>query len=210
MTDTLSTGELDSSDSSTIRFYEEHADEYFERTVNANLEHLYGPFLQLVSKAGSILDAGCGSGRDIKVFKKRGYCPFGVDASVKLVQLARAYTGVQCEVRRIQDINFEAEFDAVWACASLLHLPKADLNNALQRLRKALRKDGVLFASIQLGEGERFEADGRFYAYYEREEFLKNVRAAGFMEDAAWTTEDSLPNRPLIRWLNILAHVWKP
>lgn len=207
MTDTLSTCELDSSDSSTIRFYEQHADEYFERTVNANLEHLYGPFLRLVPKGGRILDAGCGSGRDLKVFKERGYCPFGVDSSVKLVQLARAYAGVQSEVSRIQDIDFEAAFDAVWACASLLHLPKAELNDGLQRLRKALRKGGVLFASIQLGEGERFEADGRFYAYYEREEFLKYVRAAGFLAEAAWTTEDSLSNRPSIRWLNILAHV---
>lgn len=140
---------------STSRFYDKHADEYFEKTVHANLTHLYERFLSRVPHRGRILDVGCGSGRDLKAFKSRGYRPFGIDSSSKLVRLAREYAGVECEVRRIQDIAYDGEFDAVWACASLLHLPKSELGEALKRLRRALVKNGVLFASVQIGQGEQ-------------------------------------------------------
>ena len=190
---------------STSKFYDEHADEYFERTVHANLEHLYGRVLPLIPDGGRILDAGCGSGRDLKVFRERGYRPFGIDASPSLVRLAQAYAGVECEVRRLQDIAYLNEFDAVWACASLLHLEKAELGPVLEKLKRALVAGGVLFATVQLGQGESLAPDGRFYAYYNPQEFLQAVQASGLTTLDSWTTEDSLPNRPAVRWLNILA-----
>lgn len=190
---------------STSRFYDEHADEYFERTVHANLSHLYERFLPLLPKGGRILDVGCGSGRDLKAFKSRGYRPLGIEPSPRLAHLAHEYSGVGCEVVKVQDMTFAGEFDGVWACASLLHLSKGELSDALNRMRVALVPGGVLFASIQSGQGEQPAADGRFYAYYNREEFLRAVQAVGFRVHDSWITDDSLPNRPLVRWINVLA-----
>lgn len=190
---------------STSRFYDEHADEYFERTVHADLSHLYGRFLPLLPKGARILDLGCGSGRDLKAFKSLGYWPFGIDPSPRLAELAREYAGVQCQVGKVQDMTYSDEFDGVWACASLLHLQKSELACALKRVRAALVADGIFFAAVQSGQGERSALDGRFYAYYDREEFLSAVLTAGFSVEDSWTTEDSLPNRPSVRWINVLA-----
>lgn len=194
------------SQSTTTRFYEDRALEYFDRTVHADLRHLYERFLPLVPKGGRILDAGCGSGRDLKVFRERGYRPFGIDSSRNLIQLASSFAGVECEVNRLQDIVFTGEFDAIWACASLLHLRKSELGQVLDRLYRALVSGGVFFATIQLGQGEQMASDGRFYAYYNDQEFLLAVQASGFAVEDSWISEDSLPNRPTIRWLNVLAY----
>lgn len=190
---------------STSQFYDEHADEYFERTAHVNLAHLYERFLSLVPPHGRILDAGCGSGRDLKAFKSREYRPFGIDSSSKLVRLAQEYAGVECEVRRLQDITYAGKFDAVWACASLLHLPKPELGDVLKRLRWALVKNGLLFAAVQIGHGEQVAPDGRFYSYYEQQEFVRAVEGAGFVVEDSWTTVDTLPDRPSVRWVNVLA-----
>jgi SAM-dependent methyltransferase len=190
---------------STGRFYDEHAEEYFEKTVHANLAPLYERFLPRVPHRGRILDVGCGSGRDLKAFKSRGYRPFGIDASSKLVRLAREYSGVECEVGRLQDIAYAGEFDAVWACASLLHLPKSELGEALKRLRRALVKNGLLFASVQIGQGEQVAPDGRFYAYYDQQEFVRAVQGTGFVVEDSWRTEDTLLNRSSVSWVNVLA-----
>ena len=191
--------------SSTNEFYAEHADEYFDRTVGANLEHLYQRFLPLLPAGAQILDAGCGSGRDMKAFKERGYRPYGIDASPDLVRLAHKFSGVECEVKRLQDVDWDAEFDGVWACASLLHLPKRELPLVLSYLRKALRTGGALFATVQSGVGERLAPDGRFFADYMSEEFLLSVRLAGFNVVEAWQSEDALPNRRSVGWVNVTA-----
>jgi SAM-dependent methyltransferase len=191
---------------STSSFYDTNAREYFERTVSANLTHLYDRFLPTVRKGGRILDAGCGSGRDLRVFAERGFKPFGIDSSANLVRLAHVYSRVECEVTRLQDVAFVGEFDAVWACASLLHLRKHELLDALVRLKRALVQGGVFFASVQVGNGERPASDGRFYAYYSVNEFVREVETAGLVVADAWTSEDSLPRRPTVNWVNVLAH----
>jgi SAM-dependent methyltransferase len=190
---------------STSRFYDDRATEYFARTVNANLSHLYERFLPLIAKSGRILDVGCGSGRDLWAFKSRGYRPYGIDPSPRLLKLAREHAGVECGVARVQDMTYAGEFDGVWACASLLHLRKSELADSLHRVKAALIVGGVFFASVQSGQGEREITDGRFYAYYHPEEFLQAVVSAGFQVHDLWSTEDSLPNRPLVRWINVLA-----
>ncbi|PTR09946.1 ubiquinone/menaquinone biosynthesis C-methylase UbiE [Nitrosospira sp. Nsp5] len=192
--------------SSTITFYETHADEYFRRTVSLDLSHLHNRFLSLVDPGGSILDAGCGSGRDLRVFLNRGYQVTGIDASNALARLAQSYSGASCIPMRLEDLSFDQRFDAVWACASLLHFPKFMLLQILRRLYRAIVPGGVLYASVQSGYGESFASDGRFYAYYQLTEFVSLIEESGFIINDAWNSEDSLPNRPPIQWINVLAH----
>jgi SAM-dependent methyltransferase len=193
----------------TRQFYEERAEEYFRRTVSADLSHLYDRFLPHLPAGGRILDVGCGSGRDLRAFMQRGFRALGIDSSRALVDLARSYSGAECVVERIEDIAYEHQFNGVWACASLLHIPRAAIEDALTRIHRALLPGGVLLASVQEGEGEHVSADGRLYSFYNESEFLRLVKEAGFGVLEAWISQDVLEKeskRP-IRWLNVLGGV---
>jgi len=198
------TTDTDPSDS-TIQFYEIHARKYFDRTVAADLSAFYDRFLPYVTPGGRILDAGCGSGRDLRVFRNRGFEAVGIDASQALAKLATAYSGAPCLAMRIEQFAFGCRFDAVWACASLLHLPKHRLPAVLQLIHNALVAHGWIFASVQLGEGEGLLPDGRYFSYYTREEFEQLLTSAGFSIGECWVSEDSLPSRRPIRWINVIA-----
>jgi hypothetical protein len=40
-------------------------------------------------------------------------------------------------------MNFENEFDGIWASASLLHIPRDEISNVLTRIAKALKENGM-------------------------------------------------------------------
>lgn len=154
---------------------------------------------------GRILDAGCGSGRDLKIFRSRGFDALGIDASTALAKLASDFSGATCLPIRFDDLDFDSCFDAVWACASLLHVPKSDIVRVLRRLHRALVLGGAIFASVRLGDGEQLASDGRLFAYYAPQEFARLLEESGFAVDETWISEDSLPDRTAIRWINVLA-----
>ena len=110
------------SKSETIKFYDVNAQEYFESTVNINLEEFYKKFLKYIPPNGTILDVGCGSGRDSLYFLNKGYNVISLDASEEMVKLSSELTKRKTLFMRIEDIDFQDQFDGIWACASLLHL----------------------------------------------------------------------------------------
>lgn len=191
---------------STSDFYESHALEYFDRTVSADLSSVYDRFLKNVKPNGRILDVGCGSGRDLKALQDRGFEAVGIDASPSLAKLAAEFSGVTCLPMRFEDLKFKRPFDAAWACASLLHIPKRKITTVLHRLYKTLLAGGILFVSVKVGEGEHLLPDGRFFAYYTPDEFGQLLTKAGFTIDQSWISKDSLRPSRQIRWLNIIAH----
>ncbi len=192
---------------STARFYEVHAAEYFERTVTADLSRIHDRFLAFVPAAGRILDAGCGSGRDLREFVQRGYRAKGIDASRELVKRAERYSSAPCHVMRLEALSFTNCFEAIWACASLLHLPKSAIGGVLRRFGRALVPQGVLFASVQVGQGESLGSDGRFFAYYTKAEFEGVIGAASFELVDVWTSQDLLSERGTVHWINLVARV---
>ena len=103
----------------TIDYYNDNADEYFNSVISADMTENYTRFLQYVPKGASIVDLGCGSGRDLKYFKDNGYEAEGLDASEKLCILAREYSG--CPVLCTDFLSWKTErrYDAFWANASL-------------------------------------------------------------------------------------------
>lgn len=193
----------------TDRYYLDNATDYANRTIDADMSLLHNQFLARLPTGGSILDAGCGAGRDLKVFIDRGYQACGIDASTSLVEIAKQYSGANCTVGRIEEIADISRFDGIWACASLLHLPKVDIELVLHRFRNALVPGGTLFASVQEGVGEQTAPDGRFFAHYQLDEFAKAVEAADFSVDKTWLTEDTLCRSKANSWINILATVPK-
>lgn len=190
----------------TTAFYEANAVSYAQRTAYLDLSYLHEPFLAMLpEKGGRILDVGCGSGRDLKAFRLRGHFPQGIDPSPAIAQLASAYSGCPVEIGTAQALAYVEEFDAVWACASLLHLRRSALAAALVRIRRSLVPAGVLFVSMQKGSGEEIDDDGRLFSRYSASELDSLIRSASFEIRNVWTTADALARHKSVEWINVLA-----
>ncbi|MGI1671822.1 MAG: class I SAM-dependent methyltransferase [Neptuniibacter sp.] len=187
----------------TTDYYEQNAQDFFDGTVEVDMSVLYDCFLPLVPKQGSILDAGCGSGRDALFFKNKGYEVTAFDASEALCELASELLNQTVECMRFNEMKRQGEFDAVWACASLLHVPKAELLGSISALIGSLKPDGVMYCSFKFGEGER-ESGGRFFTDMTEESFrslMNDIRPEAEVE--TWITEDQRPDRNE-SWLNAI------
>ncbi len=147
----------------TAEYYDRNAQTYFDTTLRVDMSALYDRFLTYVPPRGRILDAGSGSGRDTLAFLKRGYEVDSFDASRALCALSTRLTGVRARVLRFQEFESPPRYDGIWACASLLHVPKQDLQDVLKHLIEALKAGGALYVSFKRGSGERIADDGRFY-----------------------------------------------
>jgi SAM-dependent methyltransferase len=190
-------------DKSTIRYYDEHADEYIRSTVGVDMQSLYEPFLKRIPEGGRILDAGCGSGRDSKAFLDRGYSVVSIDASQKMIDATTELTGQAALRTAFQEISYVDEFNGIWACASLLHLPLADLSDVFRRFAEALRPSGVFYASFKYGNGERHQEERLFSDMNESSigELLLEVDDLEIVE--LWHTDDLRPDHS-DKWLNLL------
>lgn len=188
----------------TANYYADNAASFYHGTVDVDMAPLYDRFLPWISAGGHILDAGCGSGRDARVFLDRGYRVTAFDASSELATLAMKRIGIPVGVLRFQDLGWKRAFDGVWACASLLHVPPAELADAVHRLARALTPNGTLYASFKYGHGER-EHNGRSFTDLD-EQGLEHLlsRVDGLAEVDTWITVDRRPDRADERWLNTL------
>lgn len=187
-------------------YYRAHAEEFCRNTAKLPLDDIYQPFLDRLSLGAHILDAGCGSGRDTRAFLKKGFRVTAVDVSPELAQLASALTGQPCQVLAFQDMTFRAEFDGIWACASLLHVPRREMSDVLKRFSSALKPGGILYASLKGGEGERVAEDGRFFSYFQEEEFTALLMKHGQFELLnSWLTHAGDSSGNSWPWLNFLA-----
>jgi len=187
----------------TLGYYDRNAEVFVESTFQVSMGELYQEFLPKVSEGGHILDAGCGSGRDALFFKQNGYRVSAFDGSEAIASLASKKTGLTVQHRSFSDIYESNTYDGIWACASLLHLPLADVPEAIARLWNALKPDGVLYMSFKAGQGER-EHNGRHFS--DADESIAEQWVQGLTEFEAchmWRSDDQRPDRDE-QWLNIL------
>ena len=188
----------------SIQFYEDNAEDFFRRSVDADMARGYADFTALVTPGGRILDAGCGSGRDTVALAKLGFRVTSIEASANLAALAAAHTGLPVEVMTFDQIAWRETFDGVWACASLLHVPRADLPAAVRRLRDALLPSGILWMSFKYGAQER-QANGRHFTDLDEAGAHPLTAEVGDLALISLTvTDDARPDRPGERWLSVL------
>jgi SAM-dependent methyltransferase len=187
----------------TLAYYNDHAEEFVRRTQDVDMRPLRKAFTDWLPAGARILDAGCGSGRDAAAFLQEGFDVTAFDGSTVLAEIASRRTGLSVSALTFADVKFDREFDGIWACASLLHLPPDSLDGAVERLTTALKADGTIFMSFKDGEGELIE-DGRFTALMTEPALLGLVARHPRLELLrAWTTSDA-EGRPA-NWRNVLA-----
>jgi len=189
---------------SLTRFYQKQASSYAQETTSVDLETLYARFLQHLKPNAHILDLGCGSGRDSRYFLNHGFEITALDGSSELAKIAENLIKQKVLVALYQDMLFDNEFDAIWACASLLHCPEDQILSVLSRVNKALKKDGVFYASFKWGDGESCDALGRLFNNYTCEQLQALVNDIGSFEVIeCW--EETKPLRDTTqKWVNIL------
>lgn len=186
-----------------MSYYNQHAQEFFDGTINVEMESLYRQFLPLVRKGGDILDAGCGSGRDSKAFKQLGFQVHAIDASEELAKLAEKLIQQPVQIITFQEFESEKSFDAIWACASLLHVPFSDLPQSFLNLSKSLKEDGVFYCSFKYGNDE-VERNGRKFTNLD-ESLLKSVLTnVPLSIKTTWQTGDLREGRESEKWLNAI------
>lgn len=188
-----------------LDYYNNHAQQFFEQTYQIDMHSLYQQFLEYIPQGGSILDLGCGSGRDALAFKNMGYKIEATDYSSELVEKARMLTGLNVRLESFDELSETNKYHGIWACASLLHCQRAHLTHVIERMLNALKSAGVIYMSFKYGTDDR-EVAGRSFTD------LDDTQAQALLdhfENAAlirqWLTVDQRPDSSA-QWLNLL---WK-
>ncbi len=150
------------------------------------------------------MDFGCGSGRDAKCFAERGYAVAAVDGSEEMCRRAGEYIGMAVKHMLFEELDETEEYDGIWACSSILHLPVDKLKEVLGKMETALKRGGIIYASFKYGvfEGER---NGRYFTDMTEVSFAELLAGVGGLRlEEQWTTSDVRPGRGEEKWLNII------
>ena len=188
----------------TLSYYNNKANEFCENTINADISAQLDRFLSYLDKVAYILDFGCGSGRDTKSLLELGYQVEAIDGSAELCKIASEYTGIEVKNALFQDLNDVDKYDGIWACSSILHLPKTELESVLMKMANALKTGGVIYTSFKYGdfEGER---NGRYFTDFTEDtfaEYISDLKGINIVE--TWVTSDVRPGRGEEKWLNLI------
>ena len=188
----------------TIEYYEKNAKKFAEGTSSVDFLETQNRFLTKLKIGSSILDFGCGSGRDTKYFQDQRFHVEATDGSKELCKLATEYTGIKVRQLLFNELDEKNKYDGIWACSSILHLSKAELKPVLIRMKDALKADGIIYASFKYGtfEGER---NGRYFTDMTEESFADLISGIdGLKIEEQWISSDVRPGRGEEKWLNLI------
>jgi SAM-dependent methyltransferase len=151
-------------DNETLQFYRRNAEAY-AGWAKAPSTQLKG-FLELLPPGGSILELGCGAGNHSSVMLANGFKVRATDGSPEMAAIASRRLSQNVDAMRFDELDAQETYDGVWASACLLHVPRDELTGILKRIRRALKSDGVFYASFKIGEGcDGRDSLGRYYNY---------------------------------------------
>ncbi|RJQ16824.1 class I SAM-dependent methyltransferase [Candidatus Woesearchaeota archaeon] len=194
--------------------YDKGVDWHIQKSLSYDWSKQIERFLKKIS-GKRILDVGCGGGRDIASFLKKGVEVEGVDYSHKtILRCRKQFSKVKFFEGDMRDMRFlKNSYDGIWACASLLNLEKKDVPFALAEFKRLLKKSGLLFISVKEGDTEgvvRDQAGERFFSFYTMDELASVVDRAGFkvvhrekVSDGLLTGTSTEPKKP--DWICIYA-----
>lgn len=190
-------------DRSTIAYYDAHAQEYADKTRYVYMFDTRSRFLRYLEPDGRILDAGCGGGRDTKIFMENGYIVDAFDASEEMCRVASEYTGEDIQCCSFDSWRSPYSYSGIWASASLCHLRKEELIGFLRKAARYLDRTGVIYFSMKTGIPDGYDEQGRFYLGFNDSLLEELLEACPELRlEDYWKTDDNL-NRGII-WANVL------
>jgi len=204
----LNSQDLEKLTGPTLEHYNQRAGDFWEGTHDHDVTQNIAALLQCIEDEPpfTILDFGCGPGRDLKVFVELGHVAVGLEGAARFVAMARAHSG--CEVWQQDFLKLDLpddRFHGVFANAALFHVPSQELPRVLLQLHATLKPGGVLFSSNPRGHNEEGWNRGRYGAYHDLDNWRRYMSAAGFVELTHYYRPPGLPceQQP---WL---ASVWR-
>jgi SAM-dependent methyltransferase len=168
----------DTSDPATLAFYAAQAPTYVTARPEMVDPHLLA-FLDQLPCGASILELGCGGGRDAAEMMRRGFDVDMTDGVAAMAAQAEAYVGKPVRVMRFDELTAIDRYDAVIANAALLHVPKAGLPDIVGRIWRALKPGGLHMATYKTGGGEGYDEHGRYYNRPSQDELTQAYELAG-------------------------------
>ena len=204
----LSAQDLEKIAAVTQQHYEQNADDFWRGTRAHDVSQNIAALLEHIATEPphTILDFGCGPGRDLKVFAALGHTAIGLEGSARFAAMANAYSG--CTVWQQDFLKLDLppqHFNGVYANAALFHVPAQELPRVLGELRATLKPGGVLFSSNPRGNNDAGWSGGRYGVYHDLETWRGYLTAAGFIELTHYYRPPGLP-REQQPWL---ASVWR-
>jgi len=192
----------------TLAHYEQTAESFFAGTIDHDVSQNIDALLGAIEAPApwTILDLGCGPGRDLKTFATLGHRAIGLDGSARFCGMARQFSG--CEVWHQDFLHLDlpsALFDGVYANASLFHVPSAELPGVLDKLFTTLKPGGVLFSSNPRGDNREGWNGPRYGSYHDYPAWERFLTTAGFAPLHHYYRPPGLP-REQQPWL---ASVWR-
>jgi SAM-dependent methyltransferase len=192
----LNRQELAKTSTLTLDHYNERAEAFWEGTRDHDVSQNVAALLQAIEGKPpfTILDLGCGPGRDLKAFSARGHVAIGLEGARRFAAMARSHSG--CEVWEQDFLALDlpgSRFDGVFANAALFHVPSQALPRVLGELRASLKPGGVLFSSNPRGRNQEGWNHGRYGVYHDLETWRRHLLDAGFIELTHYYRPEGLP-----------------
>ena len=188
----------------TIEYYNENVSKFVNDTQDVVFCATQDLFLSYLNEGDSILDFGCGSGRDTKYFLSKGYKVDATDGSEEICKVASDYTGINVKCLLFNELDEIDKYDGIWACASILHLDRDDLIDVFHRIARALKDNGILYTSFKYSEFEGMR-NGRYFTDFTLESFNEfQTNIPEFIIEKKWITRDVRAGREDEKWLNLI------
>ncbi|MBS6627659.1 MAG: methyltransferase domain-containing protein [Clostridiales bacterium] len=194
----------------TLKWYQENADKFLKQSLTVDMTALYQAFLKYVAPGGKIMDLGCGSGVASLYFIQNRFDALPADGCTEMCEAATKLTGRQARNILFDELDYENEFDGIWACSSLLHVSKKEMPKILTLIKYALKEGGILYASYKYGEKER-KKNGRSFSDYTEETLKALVHEVGGLQILdLWVTNDARPQKANEKWVNVICRKTEP
>ena len=195
---------------STLEFYNEHAPNLVKTYAGAGPTYLAHLKTLLRRESSTVLDIGCGTGRDVAALRADGFDAIGVDASPTMIAAGVDHYGLETRRLRADTLpelrSISERYDAVLCAAVLQHIPDSQLLDSLYRIRSLVAPDGFLMLSVPIAypaDDESRDRHGRLVRVRPAEQYRFFLERLGLREVVEYEEADSL-NRDGIRWQVLL------
>ena len=134
----------------------------------------------------------------------KGFKVDAIDGAEEICKKASKITGTNVRQMLFQELNEISKYDGIWACSSILHLPKAELKTVFEKMLRALKDNGVIYTSFKYSDFEGMR-NGRYFTDFTIETFKSFIDGiSGGAVEEYWITRDVRPGRGEEKWLNLL------